>query len=213
LFVNKTVNEGLPTAATANPMSTDQSPTALVSGMFHSGAHETKGTATIYQLKDGERVLRLTDFETSNGPAVYVYLVAARDAVDSATVTQADFIDLGSLKGNIGDQNYDIPKGTDLSKYHAVTIWCKRFSVNFGTAPLSDNKMSDNKMADSMMGGGKMADAKMSEGKMAADNKMSDNKMGSGKMSDDKMMSEGKMSAGKMGGNMSGGNKTPDGKM
>ncbi len=53
------------------------------------------------------------------------------------TVTQAGYLDLGSLKGNIGDQNYDIPVGTDLGKYHAVTIWCMWFSVNFGTAPLT----------------------------------------------------------------------------
>jgi hypothetical protein len=54
---------------------------------------------------------------------------------DSATVTSAGFIDLGSLKGNIGDQNYTIPADVDLAKYRAATIWCKRFNVNFGTAP------------------------------------------------------------------------------
>jgi hypothetical protein len=199
LFVNKTVNEKFPAAAAANAESGDQISTALGSGMFHSGAHETKGTATIYQLKDGERVLRLTNFETSNGPAVYVYLVAARDALDNATVERAEYVDLGSLKGNIGDQNYDIPRGTDLSKYHAVTIWCKRFSVNFGTAPLSDNKM---------------ADATPHEGKMGSDAKMADNKMNGGMMSDHKMMSNGTMSEGKMSdAKMSEGKMTPDRKM
>jgi hypothetical protein len=56
---------------------------------------------------------------------------------DNATVTTAGFVDLGSLKGNIGDQNYEVPSNVDLSKYRAATIWCKRFSVNFGTAPLN----------------------------------------------------------------------------
>jgi hypothetical protein len=65
-----------------------------------------------------------------------VYLVAANDAADSATVTRAGFVELGPLKGNIGDQNYELPASVDLERYRAVTIWCKRFSVNFATAPL-----------------------------------------------------------------------------
>src|SRR5215469_6845808 len=76
---------------------------------------------------------------TSNGPDVHVYFVAANDASDSETVRKAGFLELGSIKGNIGDQNYDIPADVDLAKYRAVTIWCKRFSVNFGTAPLNSS--------------------------------------------------------------------------
>ena len=91
------------------------------------------------QKRDG--TLRLTNFETSNGPDVHVYLVAAEDAKDDATVKNAGFIDVASLKGNIGDQNYDLPANADLTKYRAVTIWCKRFSVNFGTAPLMNDSM------------------------------------------------------------------------
>ena len=109
----------------------------LAKGDFRGLAHETKGAATVHQLGEGKRVLRLTNFETSNGPDVHVYLVAAEVAKDNATVKQAGFIDLGSLKGNKGDQNYDIPSGLDLAKYRAVTIWCHRFNANFGTAPLS----------------------------------------------------------------------------
>lgn len=136
LFVNAKVNEAMPVGgATA-------SETALASGAFHSVAHESKGNASVYQLADGKRILRLTSFETSNGPDVHVYLVAANDATDSESVKKAGFLELGSLKGNIGDQNYDIPSDADLAKYHAVTIWCKRFSVNFATAPLSTNTAS-----------------------------------------------------------------------
>jgi len=131
LFVNAKVNETMP-AGLGNA-----SETALASGSFHSVAHGTKGTASIYQLADGKRILRLANFETSNGPDVHVYLVAANDASDSETVKKAGFVELGSLKGNIGDQNYDIPADAGLTKYRAVTIWCKRFSVNFGTAPLN----------------------------------------------------------------------------
>ena len=136
LFVNAKVNEAMP-AGFANV-----SQTVLSSGSFHSVAHESKGNASIYQLANGKRILRFTNFETSNGPDVHVYLVAANDASDSETVKQAGFVELGSLKGNIGDQNYDIPLDADLAKYRAVTIWCKRFSVNFGTAPLNSSTVA-----------------------------------------------------------------------
>jgi hypothetical protein len=109
----------------------------LAAGRFHSVAHETHGTATIQDVGGGRRVLRLTDFATSNGPDVRVYLVAATDASDNETVTKAGFVELGNLKGNEGDQNYDVPDDLDLSQYRAVTIWCRRFSVNFATAPLT----------------------------------------------------------------------------
>lgn len=133
LFINQTVNEQFPTASAAS--------SKLASGQFRSGAHETKGTAAVFQLADGKKTLRLADFTTSNGPDLHVYLVAADDIKDSEMVTKAGFVDLGSLKGNIGDQNYDLPANTDLGKYRAVTIWCKRFSVNFGTAPLMSDSM------------------------------------------------------------------------
>jgi hypothetical protein len=130
LLVNAKVNEAMPVGPT------NGSETVLASGSFHSVAHGSKGTASIYELGNGKRIIRFTNFETSNGPDVHVYLIAANDASDSETVKKAGFLELGSLKGNIGDQNYDIPSDADLTKYRAVTIWCKRFSVNFGTAPL-----------------------------------------------------------------------------
>src|SRR5271169_4801711 len=99
LFVNQKVNESLPAAAAASPSaptgSSTMAPAALLAGPFHSGAHETMGTASIYQLDGGKRILRLTNFKTSNGPDVHVYLVAAPDATDSDMVKKAGFIDLG----------------------------------------------------------------------------------------------------------------------
>jgi hypothetical protein len=73
--------------------------------------------------------LRLEDFKSTNGPDLYVYL-----STDKGAAT--DFVNLGRLKGNIGNQNYDIPKRTDLSKYDTVLIWCRAFSVLFGSAEL-----------------------------------------------------------------------------
>ena len=138
LWVSARVNESFPPAA--SPMTAGSpAPTAgvLATGSFHSVAHKSMGTAAIHRLADGRRVLRFTNFETSNGPDVRVYLVAAADASDSGSVTRAGFVELGELKGNIGDQNYELPTSVDLARYRAVTIWCKRFSVNFATAPLT----------------------------------------------------------------------------
>jgi hypothetical protein len=134
LFVNRTVNEGFPAGKMA--ISKGSEPAVLSKGNFRGLAHETRGIAAVYQLPDGKRVLRLTNFETSNGPDVHVYLVAAGDAKDNETVKKAGFIDLGSMKGNKGDQNYDVPADVDLNKYRSVSIWCARFGVNFGAAPL-----------------------------------------------------------------------------
>jgi aquaporin Z len=137
LFVKTSVNEELPTevAAQTEMAGARVESGVLLSGQFRSLAHETVGTAAVHEL-GGRRILRLTGFSTSNGPDVRVYLVAAADAPDNETVTKAGFVELGKLKGTQGDQNYDIPAGLDLEKYRAVTIWCRRFSVNFGTAPL-----------------------------------------------------------------------------
>jgi len=138
LLINQRVDEVLPTAqsgATAQP---------LESGTFYSILHPTEGTATIYLMADGTRVLRLTSFRTSNGPDVHVYIVAADDAKDVAAVEKAGFVDLGVIKGNIGNQNYTLGSDLDLAKYRAVSIWCKRFSLNFGAAALRPTQLSEN---------------------------------------------------------------------
>ncbi len=162
LVISKTVNEPLPAAehsmsamagspgmtksesamaeapAMAPSAMAAEEPVKLAGGRFHTNAHKTHGLATIYRLPDGRRVLRLTEFATSNGPDVRVYIVAAGDVQSEDAAKQAGFVDLGALKGNIGDQNYDVPAGLDLSRYRAVSIWCRRFRVNFGAAPLAE---------------------------------------------------------------------------
>ena len=132
LVVDARVSEPAPVASAGSAAPTR----ALALGQFQGHAHETRGIATIIEV-DGRRVLRLTNFSTSNGPDVRVTLVAAADATDDPSVQRAGYVSLGVMKGNVGDQNYDVPADLDLSVYRAVTIWCERFSVNFGTAPLS----------------------------------------------------------------------------
>jgi len=134
LFINKTVSEEFPGGAVM--ASIDNGPMVITQGVCKGLAHETAGLASIYRLGDGKLTLRLSEFATSNGPDVHVYLVAAEVEKGNDAVKQAGFIDLGSIKGNIGDQNYDIPADADLNKYRTVSIWCARFGVNFGTAAL-----------------------------------------------------------------------------
>jgi len=105
----------------------------LARGRFEGVAHGAGGAASAIRLAAGGRVLTLTAFEVDNGPDLRVYLVAG-PARDESEVDQ--FEDLGALKGNKGNQQYDIPRGLDLDRYSTVVIWCRAFSVNFARAPL-----------------------------------------------------------------------------
>ncbi|WP_258805730.1 DM13 domain-containing protein [Pseudarthrobacter sp. NS4] len=89
---------------------------------------------------DGTRVLTLEDLDTSNGPDVHVWLSAADEVEGTAgwfTAGSAEHYDLGLIKGNQGNQLYNIPQEVDLSKYRSVDLWCVQFSVSFGAAQLS----------------------------------------------------------------------------
>jgi hypothetical protein len=88
-------------------------------------------------------VLRLENLDIFNGPALYVYAVAAEDANDNKTVLNTSVLDLGPLKGNKGNQTYELPAGFDLEEYRAISVWCRRFSVNFATAPLRPSTALD----------------------------------------------------------------------
>jgi Electron transfer DM13 len=103
-------------------------------GRFEPVAHPAKGTATTIRTASGERVLTLTNFEVDNGPDLRVYLVAG-PARDESEVD--DFEDLGGLKGNKGNQQYELPRELDLDRYTTVVVWCRAFSVNFARAPLT----------------------------------------------------------------------------
>lgn len=102
-------------------------------GAFESLAHQTVGTASVVRRPDGERILTLTGFRTDNGPDLRVYLVAG--VVDDNGDGDGS-IDLGRLKGNVGDQQYTIPAGTDLARHATVVIWCRAFTVGFARAGL-----------------------------------------------------------------------------
>jgi hypothetical protein len=151
LFYDTTVDEALPSiTATAEPTEDGGSeetaspaptePVELATGTFISREHETVGTARILRLADGQQILRLEGFETSNGPALFVYL-SQNTADGEDGLFDDDYIDLGALKGNIGDQNYVIPAEIDPLGYTSVVIWCDRFSVSFGAADIVATNM------------------------------------------------------------------------
>lgn len=116
-------------AAVATTLPQPQITTEAV-GSFVSLDHETSGTAAVIGDGSEQRFLRIEDLNTSNGPDLNVYLV------NSSKGDVSDYIDLGDLKGNVGDQNYEIPVGSDLAVYDTVVIWCVRFSSPFGEASL-----------------------------------------------------------------------------
>ena len=151
LFYDEEVNEdfavSLPTedqlpseagdpATSEDAVESDPVPVRVSSGEFHAVAHPGTGDAYVYRLEDGSHALRLENLDIFNGPALYVYAVAADDANDSGTVLEAGFLDLGPLKGNQGNQTYELPADFDPARYRAICVWCERFSVNFATAPL-----------------------------------------------------------------------------
>ena len=92
------------------------------------GIHNAEGTAKVVQIQDGNNILRLENLHVTNGPDLYVYLATDKSA--------SDFVSLGKLKANNGNQNYEIPSETDLTKYGTALIWCRPFSVLFGSAEL-----------------------------------------------------------------------------
>jgi Electron transfer DM13 len=131
LFIHERVNEAVPMALSAEPQ-------PIYTGKLEGRVHETSGRATIYRAVDGKEYLRLTDFITSNGPDVHVLLVKADDKALGQEVVkdEPDHVELGTLKGNQGDQNYDLPGTADLNQYQAVAIYCERFHAVFGVAKL-----------------------------------------------------------------------------
>ena len=107
--------------------------TRLRRGRFESVRHPATGVATAIRLARGGRVLTLTGFEVDNGPDLRLYLVAGSVRGEEEV---RDFVDLGALKGNRGDQQYRLPAGLDLARYSTVVVWCRAFSVLFARAPL-----------------------------------------------------------------------------
>ncbi len=130
LFLTQAVSESAPTAPAQS---------RLAAGRFGvvDGIHKGEGTASLVQLPDGQRVLRLEDdFRVTNGPDLYRYLSGSAAPRTSAELHGSSSFEVAQLKGNVGGQNYALPGDLDLSKFRSVVIYCRRFTTVFSTAEL-----------------------------------------------------------------------------
>jgi hypothetical protein len=156
LFTHRTVDEALPevtapatvgSSAASVPGSAPRTrpalptpraqPITLLSGPFQSGEHHTAGTASVIRLADGSRIVRLTDFDTSDGPDVHVILSDQPAGSSNHAVDHGRYAKLGKLKGTAGNQNYPVPSALNLGDFRSVVIWCDRFNAGFGSAALT----------------------------------------------------------------------------
>ncbi|MEX1047641.1 MAG: DM13 domain-containing protein [Actinomycetota bacterium] len=150
LFIDREVNEELPGGGTAQTVTSPApvgeepgkkdtaepaGPVTLAKGRFRSLAHSGSGTALLVEVPDGRTFLRFEDLRVENGPDLKVYLSAAPADGDSDAHDDV-YVELGPLKGNIGNQNYEVPNSVNVSRYESAVVWCKRFSVGFAAAPL-----------------------------------------------------------------------------
>ena len=143
LVVGK-ASEGIEDTTVPEPSGDAVTRVELASAEFIDAEHGTSGTATVYRRSDGTRFLRLADLDTSNGPDLHVWITDQRSGGECegcrdswGIYDDGDQIRLGSLKGNQGSQNYEIPEDADLAGMQSVVIWCDRFNVAFGTADIS----------------------------------------------------------------------------
>jgi hypothetical protein len=138
--VNKSLDESMDQTLLEQQPSQPQNTTSITStrqsalrtGSFvgvGDGIHNAEGIAKVIPLQERSNILRLENLYVTNGPDLYVYLATDKSA--------SDFVSLGKLKANNGNQNYDIPSESDLTKYDTVLIWCRPFSVLFGSAELA----------------------------------------------------------------------------
>lgn len=156
LWTTTVVDDALPPAAsplptedapaTTPPPDTTPEPVAppapvdLATGSFITHEHQTSGSVRIVQQPDGSRVLAIAGLDTSDGPDLRVWLSDQPVIEGTAGWGVFDdglFLELGTLKGNVGDQVYEIPAGVDITPYTSVSIWCARFAVSFGAAALA----------------------------------------------------------------------------
>ena len=131
LFVDHRVSEATPPDVEAASVPTHRGSFGEVDAI-----HKGEGQATFYRPPDGKVVLRLENFRVTNGPDLYVYLSGHPAPRSSAELHHAPDYEVAVLKGNIGDQNYELPPDLDLDGVKSVVIYCKRFTTVFSTAEL-----------------------------------------------------------------------------
>jgi hypothetical protein len=109
----------------ANPITTGL--TTIYQASFASGAHATSGTVKLSKDAAGKKYLVFDTFKTDAGPDLRVYL--------SEDLTATNFVELTNKVTN-GTYQLDVATTIDTDKKRKVLIWCKSFSVLFGSADL-----------------------------------------------------------------------------
>ena len=123
-------------------MADDAQPVMVAQGQFMDADefHKGTGTVTLYRLPDGTHLLRFEDFRVTNGPQLHVLLANHAQPVNRADLEETGYVDLGGLKGNVGNQNYEIAANIAIDSVKSIVIYCKPFHVVFSTATLSANE-------------------------------------------------------------------------
>ena len=137
-FIENKVSEEMPEAAAPIGQNKTQPAIKIVKqGEFTAAdfLHKGSGQAKILEYPDGRKILRFENLETINGPDLFVYL-STTTAPTGDLENLGNYIDLGRLKGNVGNQNYDLPTNIDIGAYNSTIIWCKKFGVLFPYAIL-----------------------------------------------------------------------------
>lgn len=148
LFTSSEVNESAPSSSpspsTGEPSRTQAdvpteqpSDRVLATGEFEDAEHDTSGSVQVLRLADGRRFVRLEDFASSDGPDLHVWISDQPSGGEWGSYDDDRYVKLGELKATHGNQNYEIPEGADLDGLKSVVIWCDRFNVAFGTAPVT----------------------------------------------------------------------------
>lgn len=152
IFTSSRVDEAVP-AATPQPEPTGSQepgaqeveggdtvepaePVELATGRFEDAEHGTTGSARIIELADGRRFVRFEDLATSDGPDLHVWLSESPSGGDWGSYDDGGYVRLGELKATHGNQNYEIPADAQIGSMRSVVVWCDRFDVAFGTAPV-----------------------------------------------------------------------------
>jgi hypothetical protein len=143
LFTSSEVDEQRPSSRltdtatvdpTGKPAATNET---LARGEFEDAEHGTSGQVEVLRLADGRRFVRFEGLATSDGPDLHVWITDRESGGDWGSYDDGRYLRLGELKATHGNQNYEIPASSKLDGLRSVVIWCDRFNVAFGTAPVS----------------------------------------------------------------------------
>jgi hypothetical protein len=143
-FTSSEVDEPVPEVAVDSvpPSRTSSSPpmapepVELAAGTFEDAEHDTSGRVRVIELADGSRFVRIEDLASSDGPDLHVWVTDQPSGGDWGSYDDGRYLRLGDLKATHGNQNYEIPASADLDGMRSVVIWCDRFNVAFGSAPV-----------------------------------------------------------------------------